>query len=79
MDELDIGEVERLRAELEERDRIAMRAAAKARRLEDAIALHRTRRLGQAEDIAFLDLEEIDRLLWQELEPTEEPAQAAHP
>ena len=69
---VELGEVERLRHELEERDRIAMRAAAKARRLEDAIALHRRRRLGESDDIAFLEVADIDALLWQELEPTPE-------
>lgn len=68
---VDLNEVERLRAALEERDRLAMSAAAKARRLEDAIALHRTRKLGESDDIGFLDPTEIDALLWQELEPTE--------
>lgn len=67
---VDLAEVDRLREALEERDRVAMRAAAKARRLEDAIALHRRRRLGQTDDIAFLDGADIDALLWQELEPT---------
>ncbi|HWH31575.1 MAG TPA: hypothetical protein VNU01_02765 [Egibacteraceae bacterium] len=66
------AELERLRLELENRDRVAMRMAAKARRLEDAIALHRRRKSGEADDVAFLDPADIDALLWQELEPTDE-------
>lgn len=71
---VDLAEVDRLRAALDDCDRMAMSAAAKARRLEDAIALHRRRRLGLADDIAFLDVADIDGLLWQELEPTPDTA-----
>lgn len=64
-------EIQRLRAQSEQSDRMAMRSAAKARRLEDAILLHLRRKRGEVDDIGFVTAEAIDEMLWRELTPTE--------